>query len=42
MDLVTLGLVAIAAWIVLLAFVVALCTASSRADASTDRLARLL
>jgi hypothetical protein len=42
MDLLLIVLVVIVAWIALLAFVVALCTASSRADTNTDRLARLL
>jgi hypothetical protein len=38
MDVVTLGLIAVAAWICLLIVVVALCTAAARADRSSERL----
>jgi hypothetical protein len=42
MDLLTVLIAFGMAWIVILALVVALCTVASRADTSTDRLARLL
>jgi O-antigen ligase len=38
LDLVTLGLIALAAWVCLLIVIVALCTASARADRGSERL----
>jgi hypothetical protein len=37
-DLVTIGLIAVAAWASLLIVVVALCTVSARADRTSERL----